>query len=217
MCADRASGLRLDLEVELDATSVHVELESEADSVAVVGPSGSGKSTILRVLAGVDRRSRGTVRFRGEVWQDTADGTWVPPWSRAVGWVPQEVLLFPHLTVRDNLAYAAASEADMAAMADLLRITTLLDRRPRLLSGGERQRVALGRALLRRPRLLLLDEPFSALDPPLRTEIWTLVRDWLAEHSVPVVLVSHDELDARALAAERYTIVGGELKPLFLE
>jgi molybdate transport system ATP-binding protein len=124
------------------------------------------------------------------------------------------VLLFPHLSVRENLAYAGAEKSEVEATADLLQLRPLLERRPRRLSGGERQRVALGRALLVSPRLLLMDEPFSALDRPLRAQLTRTVRNLAEERAVPLVLVSHDEEDAGILAAERWHLANGALKRL---
>jgi ABC-type molybdate transport system ATPase subunit len=129
-----------------------------------------------------------------------------------MGWVPQDDLLFPHLTVAENLGFAGASISEVEQTAELLAVAPLLDRRPRNLSGGERQRVALGRALLAGPELLLLDEPFSALDRPLRLALVKRVRDLAARASMMVVLVSHDESDAAALADERWALVDGVLR-----
>ena len=211
MATDARYRLDLDFEIPLASKTMRVKLDTESGAIAIVGPSGAGKSTILRVLAGVERRARGVVTFRDQRWQDDDAGTLVPPWRRQVGWVPQEVLLFPHLTVRDNLGYGGSSLAAVQETAHLLQITELLERRPRRLSGGERQRVALGRALLAEPRLLLLDEPFSALDRPLRVELARVVGQWSAERGVPLVLVSHDEADAEVLAEERWHLSDGEL------
>ena len=213
MSVNGAFSLSLDVEISLSVRTMRIQLDTSHSSIAIVGPSGAGKSTILRVLAGVERRARGTVRFAGQTWQDTASGTWVQPWLRGVGWVPQEVLLFPHLGVLENLGYAGAGELEIREIAALLQITPLLDRRPRRLSGGERQRVALGRALLAKPKILLLDEPFSALDRSLRAELSEVVRAWTEVRGVPLVLVSHDAEDARVLAEERFTMTDGELKP----
>ncbi len=207
-------GILIDVEVPLASRTLEVRLETERSSLAVVGPSGAGKSTLLRILAGVERRARGRLTFDGATWLDSRTGTVVPPWKRRVGWVPQDALLFPHLTVRENLGYAGASDSAVSEMADLLKVQTLLDRRPRRLSGGERQRVALGRALLAEPRLLLLDEPFSALDRPLRAHVSRMVRSLTAERGIPLVLVSHDEEDARVLADERWHLSDGKLAPL---
>jgi molybdate transport system ATP-binding protein len=210
MATDARYRLSLDFEIPLGSKTMRVKLDTDSGAIAIVGPSGAGKSTILRVLAGVERRARGVVMFGGERWQDD-DGTLVPSWRRRVGWVPQEVLLFPHLTVRDNLGYAGPSAAAVEETARLLQITELLERRPRRLSGGERQRVALGRALLAEPKLLLLDEPFSALDRPLRAELARVVGQWSTESGVPLVLVSHDEADAEVLAEQRWHLSDGQL------
>ncbi len=211
MATDAQYRLSLDFRIPLGSKTMRVQLETECAAIAIVGPSGAGKSTILRVLAGVERRARGVVTFGDQRWLDPDSGTVMPPWQRRVGWVPQEVLLFPHLTVRDNLGYGGPSTAAVEQTAQLLRITGLLERRPRRLSGGERQRVALGRALLSEPRLLLLDEPFSALDRPLRGELARVVGEWCAHRDVPLVLVSHDEADAEVLAEEQWHLSDGEL------
>ena len=207
-------GLRLDVRVPLEAHPLEVSLETRARSVAIVGPSGAGKSTVLRVLAGVEARARGEVVVDGVTWLDRARGVVVPPWKRRVGWVPQDVLLFPHLSVRENLAYAGADPEEVNATAEMLQVVGLMERRPRRLSGGERQRVALGRALLSAPRLLLLDEPFSALDRTLRDQLSVMVRRVAEERNVPLVLVSHDEADTRVLADERWHLREGALEPL---
>ena len=212
MPADTNFHLGLDLEIPFTGGGLRVELNTASTRIAVVGPSGSGKSTILRILAGVERRAHGTVLVKEHCWQDSSNGTWVPSWDRRVGWVPQETLLFPHLTVRENLSYGGALPDWVSETAALLQIEGLLDRRSRRLSGGERQRVALGRALLSKPRILLLDEPFSALDRPLRGELSELVSDWALDRSVPIVLVSHDEEDAKWLAEERWHVGGGSLR-----
>ena len=212
MPADTSFRLGLDLEIPFTEGGLKVELNTASTRIAIVGPSGAGKSTILRILAGVERRAHGTVLVKEHYWQDSSNEIWVPSWDRRVGWVPQETLLFPHLTVRENLSYGGALPDWVSETAALLQIGGLLERRPRRLSGGERQRVALGRALLSKPRLLLLDEPFSALDRPLRAELSQLVSDWALDRSVPIVLVSHDEEDAKWLAEERWHVAGGSLR-----
>ena len=131
------------LSLRLGAMALDARLETHNSAIAVVGPSGSGKSTLLRVLAGVEHGATGHLRVDDETWQDSAAGVFVQPWDRRVGWVPQDALLFPHLSVRENLAYAGASDTDVVGMASLLRVEDLLDRRPRRLSGG---RAAAGRS-----------------------------------------------------------------------
>jgi len=211
MVADVYAGWSVDVRIPLAGRSLELTMSAESRTVAVVGPSGSGKSTLLRVLAGVERRARGRVVVSGKDWLDTDAGTFVPPWQRRVGWVPQEASLFPHLTVRENFGYAGAAGAEIDDVAALLETTSLLDRRPRRLSGGERQRVALGRALLSNPSLLLLDEPLSALERPLRVKVARDVRSWASERGVPLVLVSHDEQDTDILADEHWHLRDGVL------
>jgi ABC-type sulfate/molybdate transport systems ATPase subunit len=205
-----ADGLTLDLALHIGAAEVRFVMGSGARTVALTGPSGAGKSTILRAVAGIERRARGRVTAFGEVWQDDATGTLVPPWRRGCGWVPQDAALFPHLSVRDNLGYAA--RGDVRPVAELLGVAALLDRAPRNLSGGERQRVALGRALCAEPRLLLLDEPFSALDPPLRARLGAEVAAWAEARGTAIFVVTHDRADAEILATERWVIAEGELR-----
>ena len=155
-------------------------------------------STLVRAIAGVEQRARGHVRVAGEVWQDDRDGILVPAWRRGVGWAPQDARLFPHASVRENIAWGLdAVPADLDAVCAALELRGLLDRRPRNLSGGERQRVALARVLVRPPRLLLLDEPFGALDRALRARVIEALCARLGAH--PVVLVSHDERDVTGL------------------
>ncbi len=206
MATEPESVLDLDFRVGLGNRELEVRLSAESQALAVYGSSGGGKSTILRVLAGVETRGRGRVRVGGEVWMDTSQGTFLSPWERRVGWVPQEYLLFPHLRVRDNLGFSGAPATELEEVAELLLVDHLLSRRPRRLSGGEQQRVALGRALLSRPKLLLLDEPFSALDRPLRSQVVSRLRDYIRERGLFLLLVSHDESDAVALAQEHWLL-----------
>ena len=210
------SDATLDVAVTLamGSLALRADLRTARRAVAVVGPSGAGKSTLLRVLAGVERRATGRVTVAGQTWLDSERAIFVEPWDRKVGWVPQDDLLFPHLTVRQNLAFAGADAVAVLEAAELLAVAPLLDRRPRHLSGGERQRVALGRALLARPRLLLLDEPFSALDRPLRLDLVRRVRAHAEGAGMMLMLVSHDEGDAEALADERWLLLEGGLTRL---
>lgn len=205
------AGLDVRFRLSLGARDLDITMETRCPSVAVVGPSGAGKSTLLRVLAGVETRAEGRVRVGAEVWLDSSRGLHTPPWERQIGWVPQDDLLFPHLSVRQNLAYAGAGQESVREVATLLEVRPLLDRRPRRLSGGERQRVALGRALLSQPAILLLDEPFAALDRPLRAEVARRVRGWADSRGLPLLLVSHDEEDTSVLAEERWVLSGGKV------
>jgi molybdate transport system ATP-binding protein len=199
--------------LELGGLSLDAEFRFSDPRVAVVGPSGSGKSTLLRIVAGLESRAIGELEVDGERWLN-GGGPSIPPWHRRVGWVPQHDQLFPHLTVRENLAFSSPAPPAVEEMAKDLGLAGLLERRPRKLSGGERQRVALGRALLSRPRVLLLDEPFSALDRSGRAEVVGRLSAWLDTHDVRLVLVSHDERDVEALCPERWELSGGTMTRL---
>ncbi|HET8540237.1 MAG TPA: ABC transporter ATP-binding protein [Anaeromyxobacter sp.] len=182
------------------------------------GPSGAGKTTVLRALAGLDRPEAGRIAFDGEVWLDTAAGVSLPPQRRRAGLLAQEAALFPHLDVAANVGYALARasraerDARVRELAARLRIEPLLARRPAELSGGERQRVGLARALAARPRLLLLDEPLSALDAPTREALRGELRAFLEEAAVPSIVVTHDRAEALALGDRMLVLVGGTIR-----
>jgi molybdate transport system ATP-binding protein len=174
------------------------------------------------MIAGLLRPDRGTIAIDGETVDDTAQGIHVPIWRRRIGYVFQDARLFPHLDVRQNLDYGRrmnglTEDAEQRKrVTDLLDIGHLLDRRPGRLSGGERQRVALGRALLAKPRLLLLDEPLGALDEGRRAEILPYLVRLRDEAQIPMVYVSHDAAEMRQLATQivllqrgRVTALGG--------
>ncbi|MFZ9887435.1 MAG: ATP-binding cassette domain-containing protein [Myxococcota bacterium] len=201
--------LDLDVRLRLGEREFHFAFQGHAARVAITGPSGAGKSTVLRVLAGVEVRALGRVSVQGQSWQDSAAGLFLPPHRRRAALVPQDAQLFPHRSVRENLAWAlpVSHVEELARVAALLGIEHLLDRRPRHLSGGERQRVALGRALLASPQVLLLDEPFAALDRATRSRLALVVRTECAARMLPVVLVSHDEADVDTVAEEVLPLV----------
>jgi len=188
------------------------KMETSSSAIAMVGPSGSGKSTCLRILAGLEKRAQGRVVFGGKVWQDSARDIFIPPWERRVGYVPQDSLLIPTLSVSENLSFSGATPDEVNTIADRLAIGKLLHRRPRMLSGGEKQRVALGRALLAKPKLLLLDEPFSALDRDLRNQVSDVLLTICRERGLPFILVSHDESDVLSLTEEVWSFRDGVLK-----
>jgi molybdate transport system ATP-binding protein len=183
-----------------------LRVPTDAFSVTVLfGPSGSGKTTVLRCLAGLDRPDRGFIRFEEETWFDAARGVCLAPQRRGVGYLAQEYALFPHLTVARNVAYglgdlgSAERRRRVGEVLALFGLAGLADRRPGQLSGGQQQRVALARAIVRRPRLLLVDEPLSALDAPTREPLRRELRRLLAGLGVPVLLVTHDRVEALAL------------------
>ena len=173
---------------------------------ALFGHSGSGKTTILRAIAGLERAPGGYVALGNEVWQDEANGVFVPVHQRALGYVFQEASLFPHLSVRGNLEFGRKRvpvherRFALEPVADLLGIGALLDRRPDGLSGGERQRVAIARALLASPRLLLMDEPLAALDLKRKLEILPYLERMHEELALPIVYVSHAPDEVARLA-----------------
>jgi molybdate transport system ATP-binding protein len=170
------------------------------------GYSGSGKSLSLRMIAGLVKPDAGRVVLGGKVVFDTATRAWVPPQKRELGFVFQNLALFPHMSVMQNITYGLKdlSKPEQKARAEefieRFHLQGLGDRLPRELSGGQQQRVALARALARMPQALLLDEPFSALDLPLKIELWDLIREVRENLAIPIVVVTHDPVDARTLA-----------------
>ncbi|WP_257300472.1 ABC transporter ATP-binding protein [Haloarchaeobius sp. FL176] len=176
-----------------DFTFGPVDLTVGEEVLAVLGPSGSGKTTLLSTVAGLVGADGGTVSLDGR------DLTGVPPEDRRTGVVFQDGALFPHMTARENVAYAATDPERVQELATLLEIPDVLDRRPRALSGGERQRVALARTLAADPDALLLDEPLSSLDAPIRRRLRLELHDLFASLDIPVVYVTHDQRTASAL------------------
>ncbi len=186
-----------------------LELEVGRTASVLVGPSGAGKTTVLRAIAGLVRPESGRVAIGDRVWLDTETGVNLPPEDRSVGLVFQEYALFPHLSVRRNVAYGATGEVD--ELLERFRIARLADARPGELSGGERQRVGLARALAREPDVLLLDEPLSALDARTRAHVREELRELLDGLDIPTLIVTHDFADAAALAPSVSVLVEGEV------
>jgi molybdate transport system ATP-binding protein len=186
--------------------SLDVDLALPGQGItALFGASGSGKTTLLRLIAGLER-APGFMEVNGQVWQDDAKAFFMPTEMRPLGYVFQEASLFPHLTARHNLEYGmkrvpvAERRVDMAHVLDLLGIGHLLDRKPERLSGGERQRVAIGRALLTSPKVLLMDEPLSALDLARKQEILPYLERLHDELDIPILYVSHAPDEVARLA-----------------
>ena len=201
--------LRVDLAHRLRGFELEVSLEVGPETLALAGPSGAGKTTLLRAIAGLLRPDRGLVEAGGAVWLDTSRGVDLPPERRSVGLVFQDYALFPHLTVEQNVAFGGRHR--VPELLSGLALERLARARPGELSGGERQRVALARALARDPHVLLLDEPLSALDASTRTRVREELGPLLRAQTLPTLLVTHDYLDAAALADRVGVVVEGRI------
>jgi molybdate transport system ATP-binding protein len=208
--------LDLDLELPLDRFTLRVAWSTDERSLGVFGPSGAGKTSLLEAIAGLRPESRGRLRVAGRTWLDSARGLALAPEKRGVGYVPQDGRLFPHLDLFGNLMFGRArAAAGRGVRIDPDRVLEVLELRGReradvrALSGGERQRVALGRALLAGPDLLLLDEPLAALDRPLRRRILPYLIRVAGEFEVPSIVVTHDTGEVRLLSREALVLIAG--------
>ena len=203
----------LSIRFALPLRHYRLELALEVDGVvALVGPSGAGKSSILNVIAGLARAPSGRVSLGEDVWQDSDRGVFLAPDRRRVGFVFQEYALFPHMSVRQNVAYAGGQRVD--ELLERFEISRLASARPDQLSGGERQRVALARALARDPGVLLLDEPLAALDTHTKASVRRELAQLLLEFSLPTLIVTHDYDDAVTIADRVGVVVDGQLRQL---
>ena len=197
--------------------SLEAAFTSEGGVTALFGRSGSGKTSLIRIIAGLTRPTEGRVVLDGDVLADTARRVFLPPHRRRFGYVFQEARLFPHLTVRQNLNYGrwfspkGARTENPDRVIDLLGISDLLDRQPANLSGGEKQRVAIGRALLASPRLLLMDEPLAALDEERKAEILPYLERLRDEVGIPIVYVSHSVAEVARLADKVVLMADGRI------
>jgi ABC-type sulfate/molybdate transport systems ATPase subunit len=201
--------LNVEINLPLRAFDLELALEVGAETLALVGPSGAGKTSVLRSVAGLAEPTRGRIACGDDVWFDSAAGVNRRPEERSVGIVFQEYALFPHLSVRANIAYGGKERVD--ELLERFRIGQLASERPGELSGGERQRVALARALARDPKVLLLDEPLSALDAHTKIEVRAELHELLDDCGLPTLLVTHDFEDAAVLADQVGVIVEGKL------
>ena len=199
--------IRVDVALKLGAFDLDVKFENDTGVLALFGRSGSGKSVTINLISGIARPDRGTITLDGRVLVDTEAGVFVPKHHRRVGLVFQDAQLFPHFSVRQNLLFGRwfAPKSDRAIafepVVDTLGLGHLLDRRPARLSGGEKQRVAIGRALLSSPRILLFDEPLASLDEERKQEILPLIERLRDEFAIPIVYVSHAVEEVARLAA----------------
>jgi molybdate transport system ATP-binding protein len=209
--------LAVAVEKRLGDFTLAVKFDAMMGATALFGPSGAGKSSVANLIAGLLTPDRGRIALDDTVLFDSAARINVPPHRRRIGYVFQEGRLFPHLTVRRNLDYGrrmnglARDEAEMRHIVDLLDIGHLLDRRPGKLSGGERQRIAIGRALLTRPRLLLLDEPLASLDARRKREILPYLVRLRDDAKVPMLYVSHHAPELKRIATAVVLIQDGHV------
>ena len=211
--------IHLKLKQQLADFTLDLDLTLPARGVsAIVGPSGSGKTTLLRCVAGLEKADQALIEINGNCWQDSQHGLWLPPHKRALGYVFQEASLFDHLSVHGNLDYGRrrsaepASDKQAAQIIELLGIGHLLQRSTTGLSGGERQRVGIARALLTNPRLLLLDEPLTALDPQRKADILPYLGRLHAELDIPLLYVSHSPDEVARLADHLVLLENGTLR-----
>jgi len=210
------SDLSIDIQVHFPDFALKVAHNFSGEGItALFGPSGCGKSTLLRVIAGFEARAKGSVSFGDEVW--LAQRVFLPPHKRGVGYVFQDARLFPHLTARGNLDYAHKRAAKASArysfddVVDVLNLAPLFDRRADQLSGGERQRVAIGRTLLSRPRLLLMDEPLAALDTKRKAEIMPYIQRLPTIFGIPILYVTHALEEVTQLCDRIVALSGGRI------
>jgi molybdate transport system ATP-binding protein len=209
--------LAVDVEKKLGALKLNVKFEATNGATALFGPSGAGKTSVINMIAGLVAPDRGVISLDDAVLFDSVKGIDAPLHRRRIGYVFQEGRLFPHLSVRQNLDYGRRMSGvprdtdEFGRIAKLLDIGHLLDRRPGRLSGGERQRVAVGRALLMRPKLLLLDEPLASLDAGHKREILPYLVRLRDDAGIPIVYVSHSPAEVRRIATTVVRLDGGSV------
>lgn len=207
--------LSVDIRHAFPGFSLRARFQAPAGVTALFGRSGSGKTTIVNAVAGLMRPDQGRIEADGLVLSDSSTGTFLPPHRRGIGYVFQEARLFPHLTVRQNLLYgrwfSRREGPPMSRIVEMLGIGPLLARRPGALSGGERQRVALGRAILSNPRILLMDEPLAALDQDRKDEILPYLERLRDETDLPILYVSHAPTEIARLATTIVLIEAGHV------
>jgi molybdate transport system ATP-binding protein len=209
--------VEVDIAHRLGAFRLDAKFSSDGRLIALFGHSGSGKTSLVNLIAGLTRPDEGRIVVDGRALVDTKAGIFVPAHKRRIGYVFQDARLFPHMTVAQNLRYgrfftpAGERYADFATVVELLGIGHLLDRRPGLLSGGEKQRVAIGRALVASPRLILMDEPLASLDEARKAEILPYIERLRDEANIPVVYVSHSVAEVARLATDIVALAGGRV------
>lgn len=209
--------MKISLHKRLNLADGHTALHVDAvftpeNCTALYGPSGAGKTSVLRMIAGLMRPEKGFIEVNGEIWLDTAKGISLPPQQRSIGFVFQDFALFPNMTVEENLRFASADAVFTRTLLALSGLENLAGSKPGKLSGGQKQRLALVRALARKPRVLLMDEPLSAQDAELRRNLWGEISTLLRDLRPTTILVSHDEAEIRALAATMIRLENGLIR-----
>lgn len=210
--------LHVNIHKQLSLFNLEVSLTcAKGTLTAIVGPSGAGKSTLMRIISGLERPDSGTIALGGTCWNDCAMHLHVTPQRRKISMVFQEYTLFPHLTVRQNILFGAVNDNCTDILLDQFGISHIAHRKPAAISGGERQRAAFCQALARDPDLLLLDEPFSALDRATRHTLCEKLKQLKQELNIPIVHITHDLGEAYDLADHIYVMENGKFAPQWLE
>jgi len=200
------------LHFEAGPFSLELSVELHRKVTGLYGPSGSGKTTLLEIIAGLKRPRKGCISLGNRELFNGTTGTWVKPESRQVGYVPQDLALFPHKTTRANLLYGSPiDQSEFGHIVSEFQLEPLLDRFPHGLSGGEKQRVAIGRALMTKPRFLMLDEPLSSLDQPLKSRALDFFRRLKESFQVPILYVSHDASELGEICDEVVVLAAGRI------
>lgn len=210
-------GISVQIMKQVNGFRLEVDWRIDDELAVLFGYSGAGKSLTLQLIAGLLQPDSGKISANGQVFFDGQKRINVPPQRRSLGYVFQDLALFPHMTVQQNIAYGATGlnrverQQRVEEMLKIFHLEDLADKPPAEISGGQKQRVALARALIRRPQALLLDEPFSALDNPLRREMRLVLKQIHTEFAIPVILVTHDLLEATTLADTLFIYHGGRI------
>ena len=210
-------GLSLELHKKVDGFTLEVAWAIQEELVVLFGYSGAGKTMTLQMIAGLMKPDLGFIRLNEQILFDSRTGIDVPPQDRSIGYVFQDLALFPHMTVRGNILYGAKGlgkkeqQEKAEEMIESFHLEGLGDKKPSEISGGQRQRVALARAIIRRPKMLLLDEPFSALDHPLRLEMHQYLTGAARKYKIPVIMVTHDLIEASKLGDKIIIYSGGRV------